>query len=634
MTNTSTGDSNKLISGFPCFTATDEEELGFLAFGNYMLGENNLRLGVWDISHTKQISSGIASGPLVLFNADKHSAVISSLVNPMAGSAVYGVKEEKTTSSWGVMGMVESVPKDFEYWTILHFSDQGINRNFDSWSHLMRKYYNKNYSYRNADFINNYIGYWTDNGAYYYYLTEPNKNYQDTIVDVYEYSKRFGIPYRYIQYDSWWYPKDPKGGVTEWVAKSDIFPDGFHYLWENTGLVMAAHNKWWSDKTKYAKVNGGKYNFIVEVNTTQKSIPDDWRFWKDLFQISKEWGLMMYEQDWLSQQFVGTDCLLKNVTLGRTWLKQMGKGAAMNGITIQYCTALSRHALQSLEIPAVTQARVSDDYQPGNDQWKIGITSIFAHQLAIAPFKDTFWTTQNQSGNTYHRWEPYPELQSLVATLSTGPVGPSDKVGLSDVRLIMKSCNSDGLILKPSIPAMAIDQQFVGKAFGNFMGEVWTTYSDIAGLPFIIFFGADFAVSDAVYLTPSDINFPGSLPDSKVFTVYNPSDVKDFSYNSPIKMSGCTKAKFCLYFTTPKIKLQDKELVLLGELDKWVPMSSKRISDIAIGTSNVEITINGGVWEKVMFTYIYDGQSFSVSCVMSSAGSAVLSIIGNKCISL
>ena len=45
------------------------------------------------------------------------------------------------------------------------------------------------------------------------------------------------------------------------------------------------------------------------------------------------------------------------------------------------------------------QARVSDDYSPGNSQWKIGISSMVAHGLGIAPFKDDFWTTSDQPGN-------------------------------------------------------------------------------------------------------------------------------------------------------------------------------------------------------------------------------------------
>ncbi len=51
----------------------------------------------------------------------------------------------------------------------------------------------------------------------------------------------------------------------------------------------------------------------------------------------------------------------------------------------------------------VPQARASDDYQPrsGDPQWKIGVSSLFADAVGIAPFKDTFWTTSDQPGNFY-----------------------------------------------------------------------------------------------------------------------------------------------------------------------------------------------------------------------------------------
>ena len=33
--------------------------------------------------------------------------------------------------------------------------------------------------------------------------------------------------HRYVQYDSWFYPKDAKGGVLTWNATADVAPDGF-----------------------------------------------------------------------------------------------------------------------------------------------------------------------------------------------------------------------------------------------------------------------------------------------------------------------------------------------------------------------------------------------------------------------
>ena len=44
--------------------------------------------------------------------------------------------------------------------------------------------------------------------------------------------------------------------------------------------------------------------------------------------------------------------------------------------------------MQSIEIPAVTQIRVSANYLPGGDNWIIGDTIMLAHAVGLASFKD------------------------------------------------------------------------------------------------------------------------------------------------------------------------------------------------------------------------------------------------------
>ena len=48
--------------------------------------------------------------------------------------------------------------------------------------------------------------------------------------------------------------------------------------------------------------------------------------------------------------------------VGRNWLTQMGHGAALAGIDIQYCMTLPREVLQSVETTSVTRVRASEDY--------------------------------------------------------------------------------------------------------------------------------------------------------------------------------------------------------------------------------------------------------------------------------
>lgn len=102
----------------------------------------------------------------------------------------------------------------------------------------------------------------------------------------------------------------------------------------------------------------------------------------------------------------------------------MGDAALENEITLQYCMSLSRHVMQSLEIDAVTQIRVTNDYatnfEYGGEQWRLGVSSIFSSALGLAPFKDVYWTTGVQPGNPYgaKAIDPYVELNSAVSLLT------------------------------------------------------------------------------------------------------------------------------------------------------------------------------------------------------------------------
>ena len=226
-----------------------------------------------------------------------------------------------------------------------------------------------------------------------------------------------------------------------------------------------------------AKQNGGSYDFIIEKkgegqDYTNFGWPTEQRFWDDLMYNSSQWGLFMYEQDWLDTEYDNMKYLNFNATAARTWLLQMGTAAARNDLTVQYCMSHCRHIMQSIEIPAVTNARASGDYHAGSDQWRpLGTTGIFGWAVAIAPTKDNYWSTDKQAGSAYGDYakisEPYNRLQAAVSTLTKGPVAPSDKIGASDTALILKSCAADGKLLQGDKPAMLIDSAHVRLAFSG-----------------------------------------------------------------------------------------------------------------------------------------------------------------------
>ena len=106
-----------------------------------------------------------------------------------------------------------------------------------------------------------------------------------------------------------------------------------------------------SDDNVYAKQNGGKYNFFVEPQAPKGpghksgpgesglSIPDDQNLWDDLMtnKTEHEIPLVVYEQDWMYNEWQGLNVTQQSPTMGRDWLMQMGAGAAKSNVSVQYC---------------------------------------------------------------------------------------------------------------------------------------------------------------------------------------------------------------------------------------------------------------------------------------------------------
>ena len=123
-----------------------------------------------------------------------------------------------------------------------------------------------------------------------------------------------------------------------WTATPSAFPQGLSKLSADTKWKFVAHNRFWGDDTQYAKQNGGKYDFIVE-RQNHKAIPVSQSFWNELMNFSKTWGMVVYEQDWLHNEWEGLNATLSSATLSTDWLHQMGAGAQQAGVWIQYCMA-------------------------------------------------------------------------------------------------------------------------------------------------------------------------------------------------------------------------------------------------------------------------------------------------------
>lgn len=56
-----------------------------------------------------------------------------------------------------------------------------VRRALDSWSRVLQTFSGRGrIKERSGDVVTNYLGWWNDNGAYYYYHTLPNMSYEVT----------------------------------------------------------------------------------------------------------------------------------------------------------------------------------------------------------------------------------------------------------------------------------------------------------------------------------------------------------------------------------------------------------------------------------------------------------------------
>lgn len=175
--------------------------------------------------------------------------------------------------------------------------------------------------------------------------------------------------------------------------------------------------------------------------------------------------------------------------------------------------------LHSVTVPNAVTARVGNDYIPSmkrsptacedgladvdtNDsnsrgapkatKWQggssatIGRNSLVWWALGIRPYKDaTFSGTQEWSKTTclqrinpdknvqayvLPEWwglqDTSPSLGLLVSAMAAGPIASCDGVGDFDRDMLMRTSRSDGITLKPTRPAVALDAVWVGDIFG------------------------------------------------------------------------------------------------------------------------------------------------------------------------
>ena len=358
----------------------------------------------------------------------------------------------------GPEGKLDDLPPGAAFHSVLMFGRSGAEAGILDWGGFVQKYNGKLAHKAPDDMVARTLGYWTDNGAAYYYHTQGNASYPAMLEAVHAYHTENHIPVRYYQLDSWWYPKGTDGGTVLWSANNSVLPDGLLGLSKVLGSPLALHNRYWSASSPYLE----KGHFSSE---SGPAVPLSEAFYDSLFRTVTASGCRLYEQDWLATQFRKVDALQTRYGAPDAWLNAMDAAALRCNLPVQFCMPSIGFYLASTQMPSVTEIRTSQDF--GRDRWDtVRIRwmehcnlSLLARALGLAASKDVLLTSQagTMKANT---WE---EVEALLAILSHGPVGIGDAFGYTDLDLVGRLALEDGTLVQPDDAALPPESAVLGK---------------------------------------------------------------------------------------------------------------------------------------------------------------------------
>ena len=507
--------------------------------------------------------------PWLFFDPRGNSFLLSPATNFAAATTTQG---EERRIRCGIDSNIKTLPRGFEHRTLLAI-ERGINRAFDTWGRALTDLHGKTRPPNDADVSLARLGYWTDNGATYYYRFEPALGYAGTLLGVRDDFARAGISLGYIQLDSWFYPKGPNAdwgdlanGIHEYTADRSLFPQGLRSFQRQLGIPLITHSRWIDARSPYRQ----RYRISGNVAT-------DALYWDDIAAYLRDSGVATYEQDWL-----GTKAQAElNLVDRDAFLGNMASACKRNGVTIQYCMPLPRHYLQSVKYDNVTTIRTSQD-RFGRSRWdQFLFGSRLAGALGLWPFSDVFLSTEADN--------------LLVATLSAGPVGVGDPIGFLNAANLRRAVRQDGVIVKPDVPLTPLDESILNAAKGLDRPMIASTYTDFETLRASYVFSYSRGSDNIATFIPSSLGVAGPV------YVYNYFSGEGRAIESEEEFSEPMTDGRAYYLVVP---IGPSGVGFLGDPDQFVSLGKKRIAGFADdGIAEARITFGSGETARKIHGY-------------------------------
>lgn len=524
-----------------------------------------------DIQFAPYTLSGLtADSPWVFFDGNANTFILSGASHFMntettrSGSAI----------AVGIAATIANLPAGFEVTAVLA-ADTGINQTYDDWGTVLTRLGGKKPIPSDAtpDLAN--FGYWTDNGATYYYKTQGSADYQTTLKNVKAYFDQLGTPIGYVQLDSWWYPKGSsdswqgngsnRGGIYTYDADKTLFPSGLASFDTSLGVPLVTHARWIDQSSPYRS----QYKMSGDVVI-------DPAYWTDRAKYLKSSGVTTFEQDWLNQLALP---VTTNLTDQDAFLDNMASAMAGQGVSIQYCMGLPRHYLQSSKYQNLVTTRVNDDRFNRNRWRTFFYVSRLTWSMGNWPWTDVFMSSEHDN--------------LLLSTMTGGMMGVGDAVNGADKASIMRAVRGDGVLIKPDVPILLLDRSIIAEAQGKTDPTLASTYSQHTGGRTTYVFGFT-GSSTSISFTPAELGYSGST------FVYNVSTGSGRLLTSS-QTSTDTVADTVYYIVAP---VGQSGIAFLGEQGKLAAAGKKRITDWSDdGTLAVSVAFASGEKSVTLMGY-------------------------------
>jgi hypothetical protein len=567
----------------------------------------------------------------------------------------------------------------------MHAGSGGVTATVGEWGTILQRVhavYDSHPTTKLSDITLTNIGYQTDNGAYYVFCTRCpgcDGNCSRALINTVMHLREQGVPMGYVSYqgagvstmsrsdssrEAHNYRRPSEDATREGVSSDDhnapwcvntwsadlpsghgsyplsvkelrdglgvplqlyapYFCPGSEYF---NGTAPAGRAKPWTPVNSSLDLDGCSFYGFQDVSPGESREFYDWFFAKGIAV-----GMESFEPDFMNQNYECVPAFVESATASQEWQHGMVDAAFAKTLTVQWCYAAPTDVLASLLMPALTNFRVSNDFCYG-ESWNVGLSSLIVWAAGSAPSKDTLWTTDNGHFAvpgcdwTPDHETPAAELHVVIALMTTGPVGISDGMNMTNVALITRTIAASGLLLKPSKPITSVDSMLRGYATAPH-GNVYTTYSGATASAATAHYFVSFQMQAAWTLTARDFypalgpNAPlavrsfhgtpcadGAAAHTCLSLLHAPTRDSTIATLPKSDLSNTTAGTDFAPTVTTVWSLCASGTTLLGELGKYVPLSTNRFTSNTCTSSGCKASMVGtAAGEVVTLTILKHG---------------------------